>query len=253
MSKPRVDPTFGISSVDVLILTERHPACRWRESQPGSCKERENLAGDAKGKGTSGANREAESTDAPERSGLPRSSDEAAVMVVERKGEGHRGWVGSTGNGRNPTINGRQQPSCDGTSRISREAYVRICERLGVKFPGPTRQKHFDGRLVTSGLAPTPAYRCTAPTDAMCQEETWLEHRKPLPQYCATPRALAKLVSNSDGSPGQQERGAKRDQQKSRPIRFDPKAASRSFRFQRVIGSPERSRLPPRSRPRQIG
>jgi hypothetical protein len=25
MSKLRVDPTFGISSVDVLILTERHP------------------------------------------------------------------------------------------------------------------------------------------------------------------------------------------------------------------------------------
>ena len=54
MSKPRVDPTFGNSSVDVLILTERHPACRWREAQPGSCKERENLAGDAKGKGPSG-------------------------------------------------------------------------------------------------------------------------------------------------------------------------------------------------------
>jgi hypothetical protein len=65
MSKPRVDPTFGISSVDVLILTERHPACRRREAQPGSCKERENLAGDAKGKGASGSNRKAESTDAP--------------------------------------------------------------------------------------------------------------------------------------------------------------------------------------------
>src|ERR1700691_96207 len=72
MSKPRVDPTFGISSVDVLILTERHPACRWREAQPGSCKERENLTGDAKGKGSSGSNRKAESTDAPERGGLLR-------------------------------------------------------------------------------------------------------------------------------------------------------------------------------------
>src|ERR1700686_2072139 len=80
--------TFGISSVDVLILTERHPACRWREAQPGSCKERENLAGDAKGKGPSGPNCKAESTDAPERGGLLRSSEEAAVMVVER-----RGWV----------------------------------------------------------------------------------------------------------------------------------------------------------------
>src|ERR1700747_1159020 len=85
MSKPRVDPTFGISSVDVLILTERHPACRRREAQPGSCKERENLAGDAKGKGSSGSNRKAESTDAPERGGLLRSSDEAGVMPVERR------------------------------------------------------------------------------------------------------------------------------------------------------------------------
>ena len=39
--------------------------------------ERENLAGDAKGKDTSGVNREAESTDALERGGLPRISDEA--------------------------------------------------------------------------------------------------------------------------------------------------------------------------------
>jgi hypothetical protein len=39
--------------------------------------ERENLDGDAKGKGASGSNREAESTDAPERGGLPRSSYEA--------------------------------------------------------------------------------------------------------------------------------------------------------------------------------
>jgi hypothetical protein len=27
-----------------------------------------------------------------------------------------------------------------GTSRMKRELHVRICERLGVKFPGPTRQ-----------------------------------------------------------------------------------------------------------------
>jgi hypothetical protein len=39
--------------------------------------ERENLHGDAKGKGASGHNHEADSTDAPVRGGLPRSSDEA--------------------------------------------------------------------------------------------------------------------------------------------------------------------------------
>ena len=76
----------GTSSGDVLILPERHPACRQHEARSGFGTERENLAGDAKGKGASGSNREAESTDAPERGGLPRSSDEAAVMAVERRG-----------------------------------------------------------------------------------------------------------------------------------------------------------------------
>ena len=33
-------------------------------------------------------------------------------------------------------FNGRRQPSHGGTSRMMREYQVRICERLGVKFPG---------------------------------------------------------------------------------------------------------------------
>jgi len=37
-------------------------------------------------------------------------------------------------------LDGRRQPSMGGTSRISREAYVRFCERPGVQFPGPTRR-----------------------------------------------------------------------------------------------------------------
>ena len=87
MSKPGADPSSGISLGDILILPERHPACRRREAQPGSYNERENLAGDAtKGKGASGSNREAESTDAPERGGLPRSSNEGPVMGLERRG-----------------------------------------------------------------------------------------------------------------------------------------------------------------------
>ena len=86
MSKPGVGTTSGISSGDVLIPTERHPACRRREARLGFGTERENLAGDAKGKGASGSNREAESTDAPERGGLPRSSDEGPVMGLERRG-----------------------------------------------------------------------------------------------------------------------------------------------------------------------
>ena len=37
-------------------------------------------------------------------------------------------------------LNGRRQPSRGGTSRMTRECQVRFCERLGVKFPGTTRQ-----------------------------------------------------------------------------------------------------------------
>src|SRR5438445_13717086 len=103
MSKPGGDPSSGISSEDVLIPTERHPACRQREARLGSCMERENLAGDGKGKGASGSNREAESTDAPERGGLPCSSDEAGVMLAER-----RGWVIAVELG--PTGSYREEP-----------------------------------------------------------------------------------------------------------------------------------------------
>ena len=38
-------------------------------------------------------------------------------------------------------LDGRRQPSRGGTSRMTRECHVRICERLGVKLPGPTRQR----------------------------------------------------------------------------------------------------------------
>ena len=31
-----------------------------------------------------------------------------------------------------------------GTSRMNREIHVRICERLGVQFPGPTRRSAGD-------------------------------------------------------------------------------------------------------------
>ena len=117
MSEPGADTASGISSEDVLILTERHPACRRREARPGSRTERENLAGDAKGKGTSGSNREAESTDAPERGGLPRSSDEAGVMPVER-----RGWVTAVGLG---------QPATGGTRRSTEGGSLHAVARAG--------------------------------------------------------------------------------------------------------------------------
>src|SRR5918994_1696167 len=113
MSKPGADPASGISLGDVLRLPKRHPACRRREAQSGSCSERENLDGDAKGKGASGSNREAESTDAPARGGLLRSSKEAGVIPVERRGQ-------VTDVGSEPTGNRRSS-----NSRRKAAAFVR--------------------------------------------------------------------------------------------------------------------------------
>src|SRR6266852_9364873 len=125
VSKPGADPSSGISSVDVLIPTERHPACRQREARSGCRTERENLAGDAKGKGTSGSNREAESTDAPERGGLPCSSDEAGVMLVERRGQ-------VTDVGSEPTGNRRSS-----NSRRKAAAFVRWHEPDDTRVSSP--------------------------------------------------------------------------------------------------------------------
>ena len=90
---------------DTYLLATRCPVYRRREFHLGSRTELENLAGDGKGKGTSGDHREAESTDAPDRGGLPRSSVEGSVMELERRGQVIAVEPGSTGNaGRSPIV-----------------------------------------------------------------------------------------------------------------------------------------------------
>ena len=86
MSKPGADPSPGISLGDALRLPKRHPACRRREAQSGSGTERENLDGDAKGKSTSGSNREAE---------IPMRRLEADCFVVAGKRGNARGAKGA--------------------------------------------------------------------------------------------------------------------------------------------------------------
>jgi hypothetical protein len=60
---------------------------------------------------------------------------------VERRGQAIRvmihlvNWQQEEPTGRG----GERQLSVDSTSRVSREAQARICERLGVRLPGATR------------------------------------------------------------------------------------------------------------------
>jgi hypothetical protein len=76
----------GISSEDVWLLAERHPAYRQHERHTGSYAERGNLSSRCEGSGAKQPHCECLSTDAGHRGRWPRSSEEASVMDVERRG-----------------------------------------------------------------------------------------------------------------------------------------------------------------------
>src|SRR5215211_3538735 len=66
-------------------------------------------------------------------------------MPVEQRGRSSPlTWANRVKLGGAQSVSGRRQPSCGDTSRMNREVHVRICEGLGVKFPGPTRQSEKD-------------------------------------------------------------------------------------------------------------
>ena len=88
---------------ETCLLAMRCPVYRWRDSDPGSRTELENLFGDGKGKGTSGTPR----PKVPRR----RAGTDCPVVVMKRgnargaKGAGHsRRIEWSTGNRRNPVL-----------------------------------------------------------------------------------------------------------------------------------------------------
>ena len=62
-------------------------------------------------------------------------------MSVERSGQAIdvETLKGQLVTGGTRGFDGGRQLFTDGTSRMNREVQVRICEGLGVEFPGPTR------------------------------------------------------------------------------------------------------------------
>jgi hypothetical protein len=125
---------------ETYLLSMRCPVYRGREPDLGFRAELENLVGDAKGKSTSGD---------PVRPKVPmrRAGADCSVVATKwgnarrAKGAGHSRWDRwVNGKPEEPAgFGGRRQPSLSGTSRMTRECHVRICEGLGVQFPGPTR------------------------------------------------------------------------------------------------------------------
>src|SRR6516162_4697292 len=119
-------------------------------------------------------------------------------MPVERRGQVIAFEIGSTGNGRNPIFNGRRQPSRGDTSRMNREVQVRICEGLGVKPPGPTRQTKKDQRRRSiTGPLPTREVFTDRPTQPPVPRVTLTGLPRP-PQStlnCYRPRFLLSRAS----------------------------------------------------------
>src|SRR5215472_15100493 len=64
-------------------------------------------------------------------------------MPAERRGQAIRAMIdiAQMASGGTGGYGERRQPSLDGTSRVNRGVYARFCERLGVKFPWPTRRR----------------------------------------------------------------------------------------------------------------
>jgi hypothetical protein len=79
------------------------------------------------------------------------------MPVEQREQVTHVRWS-QRATGGTPCLDGRRQPSLGGTSRMNREIHVRICGRLGVQFPGPTRRSQH--AAVPTAISKSPASRC---------------------------------------------------------------------------------------------
>src|SRR5258708_8049962 len=64
-------------------------------------------------------------------------------MPVERRGQAIRVTINLVNWQQEELTDcgGGRQLSLDGTSRVTGDCHARFCERLGVKFPGPTRRR----------------------------------------------------------------------------------------------------------------
>lgn len=86
VSKLKSSINFGISEEVTCLSVLWHLADWWRELITGVCMERENLSSRCERKSPSNGDCKGESTDAWHGGGTSRSSEEVAVMAVERRG-----------------------------------------------------------------------------------------------------------------------------------------------------------------------
>ena len=150
--------------------------------------ERGNLSSRCEGKTSSGEPDKRESTDAGHRGGSARSSGEVPVMGMERRGRRiHNGpeanWKRDEPRGQMECCYASQEATAawNTKSRMMGDYQVRFRERLGVKFPRPTRPTL--RRLLTwcgSGLVPLAFAHSTSATFWLAYARQNVVGRNPL-------------------------------------------------------------------------
>jgi hypothetical protein len=118
----------------------RRGGVKWTQAFSRNCR---NQSLRCEGRSTSGENHEAR---------VPMRSTGADCSVLAMNRGNARGAKGAGHSRRDRWVNrqleepggfgGRQQPSLSGTSRMTRECHVRICEGLGAQLLGSTRLVH---------------------------------------------------------------------------------------------------------------
>ena len=157
---------------ETWLLATRCPGYRWRDSGLGSGTELENLLGGAKRKGASGG-------PARPKVSIRRAGADCLVVAMkrpttaERRGRVIRAVIDSVNRQRDePTGDGGgRQPSMGGTSRVMGDHQARICEGLGVRFPGATRpvrpyQGSIRSRIIRSNTSVVARQKPSSPVAA---------------------------------------------------------------------------------------
>ena len=137
-------------------------------------------------------------------------------MPVERRGQVIALKSGQPATGGTRYSTGRRQPSRGGTSRMTRECQVRICERLGVQFPGPTRQ--FPGPTrQPQGTQPRPRGVCL-PFKTLRRRRHGGAALECQLQTCASAAKPRRLFDHLVGAAEQRKRAPWRGQRPSRSL-----------------------------------
>src|SRR5262245_21056054 len=136
-------------------------------------------------------------------------------MPVERRGQAIRVMINLVNwQQEEPTgCGGGRQLSMDGTSRVTGDSHARFCERLGVRFPGPTRRCWVTG-IPTATMADLDDDYITKMEDVLELYERPYDQEQPV--GCLDEKPIALHADVRPASPAAPGREARRDNEYER-------------------------------------